>query len=241
MAGLDLDMDERGSVIAAANDMWSEHNDHVVEDGERKPVEIAKKETRAVGWLRVCVVVVLVCSAAAVALMTHHYISKSESDQFKSQFEDDAKKIFGAIGSSIDKTLSVYDNIAVSLVSHARYANQTWPYVVMPNFALRVAKLLPPSAAITVNVMPIVTPENRARYEAFTAANDYWVNEGMAVQETWEGFYGPVVYNGTFDNGIIHGDFDVIPANIRYETSNDVRHRVVLSTLFMQFSLLRFT
>jgi hypothetical protein len=193
-----------------SNEAWSERN-----DTEHPEVEIAGKESRTVWRRKLLVLVVLIGSAVAVAWTTHHYISKSEIEQFRNQFEDDANKIFGAIGTSLDKTLGAYDQIAVAFVSHARFANQTWPFVTLPNFALRMAKVLPPSAAITINLIPIVTPEDRLEWEAYTKANDYWVNEGMAVQETWERYYGPVAYNGTHSS-VVHGDFDYIPYNTTY-------------------------
>jgi hypothetical protein len=57
-----------------------------------------------------------------------------------------------------------------------------------------------------------VTAEERFRWEAYTLFNDDWVNENMAFQEQWEGFHGPVVYNGT-TNPVIHGDFGDLPYN----------------------------
>jgi hypothetical protein len=78
-----------------------------------------------------------------------------------------------------------------------------------------MSKLLPLSNAFTVTVLPIVTPENRAEWEAYSVANDGWVDESTAIQATWDGYYGPIVYGGE-KNREIHGDFDVIPANERY-------------------------
>jgi hypothetical protein len=106
------------------------------------------------------------------------------------------------------------DSVAVALVSHAIFANETWPFVTLPNHAVRMSKILPLSDAFMATFLPKVTPENREAWEKYSVENDWWVNEATAVQETWDAYSGPIVYNGT-KNEFIHGDFDVVPANER--------------------------
>lgn len=158
---------------------------------------------------------VLTASATAVATSIYLYISRSEQAQFQSQFRDEAHKIVEAFGSNLDKTLGLFDSVAVALVSTARLSNQSWPFVTIPDFAHRMSKLLPHTLAVNINVLPLVTPEERRAWEAYSVANDKWVNEGMKFQENWDRFHGPVVYNGT-RRGVIHGDFGDLPYNIRY-------------------------
>lgn len=78
-----------------------------------------------------------------------------------------------------------------------------------------MSKLLPFTDAINIAIVPVVTPENKAKWEAYSVANDYWVNENMRVQEDWGRYYGPIVYNGSH-NGVVHGDYGDIPDNVRY-------------------------
>jgi hypothetical protein len=37
----------------------------------------------------------------------------------------------------------------------------------------------------------------------------------MAIQETWDGYYGPVIYNGT-KYGVIHSDYGNLPYSVTY-------------------------
>jgi hypothetical protein len=116
---------------------------------------------------------------------------------------------------SLDQTFGAFDSVAVSMVSHAKFANMTWPFVSLPNFAVKMSKVLPLSDAFGLAVIPVVTPENREAWEEYSVMNDGWINESMAVQETWDGYSGPIVYS-SMKNEKIHDDFNEIPANVRY-------------------------
>jgi hypothetical protein len=110
--------------------------------------------------------------------------------------------------------LATLDSVSVTLVSHTRSSGQQWPFVVIPDFALRMSKVLPVSDAFVISVLPLVTPEIRDEWEAFSIQNDSWVDESIAFQETWSGYHGPVIYGGE-KKGVVHGDFDDIPRNSR--------------------------
>jgi hypothetical protein len=72
------------------------------------------------------------------------------------------------------------------LVSSARASNQTWPFVATPDFAVLASKARLQSDAIILSVTPVVTKENRRKWEAFSMENQGWVNESMRVQATDE-------------------------------------------------------
>jgi hypothetical protein len=179
---------------------------------EEEALEIAKSDTKALVMLKMAALVLLVCSALVVALTTYFYVSKSEQSSFENHFRDDAHKILRSIESTIDKTLGLFDGLAVTTVSHARATGMEWPFVTLPDFGVRLAKILPLSKAIAIYLIPVVTPAKRSKWEAYTLTNDDWVNETLGIQYTWKGYYGP-----TFDHwephGVIHGDFDDIPRN----------------------------
>jgi hypothetical protein len=182
---------------------------------ESSPVTIAKEETKNVVRLKLATLLVLVSAAIGIAAFTYSYLTHSELAAFRHQFADDSEKVFEAIGRSLDQALASFDNLAVSLVSSAHTTQQTWPFVTIADFPVRLSKVLPLSHAILISVFHVVTPKQRLRYEAYTASHDNWVNESMAVQEDWGGYHGTIEYNGE-QNPIIHGDFDNVPYNERY-------------------------
>jgi hypothetical protein len=180
-----------------------------------EPIAIANGATKTIFRIKFVALGVLVGSAAILASSVYSYLSRGELRQFRRQHKSDSLKVLEAIGSSIDKTLGLLDDLAISFLSVARVTNQSWPFVTMPDFAVRMTKILPLTDAIVVNVLPIVKGSERKEWEAYSLAHDDWVNEGMAVQEAWEGYYGPVVYDG-IPNGIVHSDFENLPYNKRY-------------------------
>jgi hypothetical protein len=183
------------------------------EDGDEH--RIGKRETVAVTRLRLVVVLVLVISTVAASFSIHSYLTRSETERFESQFHDDSHKILEATGSTLDKTLGLLDSIAVLYVSEADFTNQSWPFVTMPNFAVRMAKVLPLTDAIIINVLPYVKNELRAEWEAYTVSQHGWVEQSMKIQDHWEGYYGPIVYNSP-PNGVLHSDFADLPYNETY-------------------------
>jgi type II secretory pathway pseudopilin PulG len=143
------------------------------DDGEVLEEAIAQKETKVVGCLKIVVLLVLAISATIVATTVHSYLSRAEQAKYEAAFQDAGSKIFQAIGTSLDKSFGLLDSLAVLYVSYAKMSNQTWPFVTMPDFAIRLAKILPLTDAIAVNVLPVVTAENREKWEAYSVANDY--------------------------------------------------------------------
>jgi hypothetical protein len=175
---------------------------------------IAKQETQDVFRTKVVVLFVLVVAALSSAGSVFMYLENSEASECLKQFESDSTKIFDSIGINLDKTLGAMDSVAVSMVSAARITNQSWPYVTVPDFAVRVAKVLTFSDANVMSFAPVVTHEQREKWEEYSVEHDHWINESMAIQAKWDGYYGPMEYKNDHYH-VVHGDFGEIPRNIR--------------------------
>jgi hypothetical protein len=167
------------------------------EEEEEHQKQLAHQETKAVLCLRLAVVLVLVTSIIGVAVVVNWYTKDGEQTKFEDQFDHDAAKVLESVGSTLDKTMGALDSLAVTLMSDAHLLNQTWPFVTIPNFGVRGSKILPLSKAFYIQVEPLVTPENRKKWEEYALENQYWVDETMKIQESWKNYYGPVVYNWT--------------------------------------------
>ena len=176
---------------------------------------ISKKATKQVMHLKILVIAILIISASSLATCAYVFINKSETQQFESKFASDAHKVFEAIGSSIDKTLGLMDSVAVTMISTARDKGDIWPNVTLPDFGPRMAKLLPQTDAFIIAILPIVEPSQRKEWEAYSIQNDEWVNQSIAIQNTWDGYYGPILYDWE-THGTIHGDDGDVESNIRY-------------------------
>jgi hypothetical protein len=195
----------------------SEKKDNDATSGSEGDHPIAKRETVAVGRLKVIVALVLIVSTIAVATIVYKYLSLSEESRFREKFRDDGYKIFTSIGASLDKTFGMLDATSVMLVTHAKETNQTWPFVTMADFGIRVAKLLLLTDVILVTALPVVSPAERRKWEAYSVAHDYWVNDCVSVQKSWDWYRGPLEHHTTKTRAI-HDDGIVLPYNHRYNT-----------------------
>lgn len=181
---------------------------------------IAKDEDKAVIRLRLLLVLVLIGSTIGAAFATHHYVSGFETSSFEEQFQADASKVLSSIGASLDLTMAAVDTLAVTMVSYAHSSQSNWPFVTVPDFAVRAAKIRTLSHAIFLSVYPLVTLETRFEWENYTVGHDYWVNETLALQEKDESCTGPINFNWTQqeDLGVITDSFGPRPYNMSTST-----------------------
>jgi hypothetical protein len=186
--------------------------------GRQEEAVIASRETKVVLRFKFVVAAVLICTALGVALGVFYYVAGSENSQFEKKFRDDSVKIMDSIGGNVDRTLGIFDSIAVTWVSSARASGDEWPFVTIPNFGVRMSKFLAPSHSLAITILPIVTTDQREEWEEYSVTHDSWVNETIAVQDAWDQYYGPVVYDWK-PNRVIFDDNGDIPydESERYE------------------------
>jgi hypothetical protein len=173
---------------------------------------IAKAENNAVFRIRLMVIAVLVTCTVGVACVVYFQTSNTEKDQFGAEFLDDAAKVFEALGSTLDLSLGAVDGVIVSIVSFARYSNMTWPFVTVPDFATRMAKVRSLSNAIVLAQFAIVSEEERSDWEKYSMANAAWVDEALAIQKEDHTFFGKNVEE-YYTSGGIWGNFGPILNN----------------------------
>ena len=171
------------------------------------PAAIASEENKNVARLRLIVIIFLVVCTAGVAFGVHRYVSKAEEASFEENFEDDSDKVLEAIGSTLDQTLGSVDNYLAGLVSFARYTNSTWPFVTLPDYAVRLAKLRSLSKAVLVTQYHYVKGDERSDWESYSVANDAWVQQGIDNQRTDPTFQGTIV-ESFWTRGDIHDSAD---------------------------------
>jgi hypothetical protein len=182
----------RRSYAGSERSCSSHGTDLCEEDAEKEPA-LAKTETNTIRGLKLLVLLVLSISAIAVALTVYFYIRASETRDFEDQFEDDATKVLAAIGASLDSSLAAVDAFVVSIVSYAKATNQTWPFVTIPDYAVRAGKIRSLSNAVVIGTYPLVKTEDRKEWERYTAENNYWVEESIDIQERDSSFMGPII------------------------------------------------
>ena len=204
--------DNDGSVSGTSHQDTSTNN--TAEQQQQFLQDLGNQETRAVKGLRILLLIVLILSAMVAAFGIYFYISNVEETTFEKNFQSSAHKVLESIGESLERTLKAFDGFAISIVSHARATNQSWPFVTMPDFTIRSAKVLSSSEATYLTVAPLVTQQEREQWELYSMQNDHWVNGSIQLQENYDLFHGLNEYNwGRHPS--VYGDFGDIPRNIR--------------------------
>mmetsp|Transcript_18806 Transcript_18806/g.40484 ORF Transcript_18806/g.40484 Transcript_18806/m.40484 type:complete len:1140 (+) Transcript_18806:117-3536(+) len=143
---------------------------------------IAKTESRVVRIVRVLVLLLLLVVTAGVSYGVFYYVSNSETKSFEEDFQDSSTKVLDAVGSFLDHSLGAVDNFMVGIVTNAEETGSEWPFVTIPNFAIRATKLLSLSQASICGFYPKVSEEERSEWEEWALANDEWVDVSLKVQ-----------------------------------------------------------
>ena len=190
-----LDLRRRSSTIAANRDN-KEASQH-----------------RQIRTLKITILLFFLITAAGVGLAFFFYqkdIKLAETQRQQEQFEQDSANVLIAIGASLDATLGAADAFAVDMISHARTTNQSWPFVTMPNFAVKAKKLLSLTDATYLNTYPLVKGDQREAWENYTKNHNGWVEESIQIQNNDVNYHGPQIteeymkdYAGHYD--LIHG------------------------------------
>lgn len=79
----------------------------------------------------------------------------------------------------------------------AKVTGQTWPFVVVPDFAVRAEKIRSLANAVYVNTYHVVRREQRDEWQNFTAATgNTWINESIAAIENYKDVnYWEIIWN----------------------------------------------
>jgi hypothetical protein len=161
--------------------------------GDEESEQFAVKETKALFWIRLFLFSVVLVSAVGVAVAVYAYTSGAESDEFEELFDHEATKIFETVERNLDLSLGAIDSFIVGVLSYAHATNATWPYVTIPDYAVRVAKLRAFSKAFVVGQFHFVRGDQREVWEEYSFAHDSWVTEAMTFQKKDRNFHGKLM------------------------------------------------
>lgn len=167
---------------------------------------ITAQETKAVKKIKIAMICFLLACIGLAGWGVYTYTRNEEEDRFEDQFQEDAKKVLETLGRNLEHILESLDAFSVSMVSYSRAANQTWPFVVIPDFAVRAEKIRSLSNAVYITTYPFVEKGQRQEWETFTSLpeSNYWVNQSVALQEENPNNVWPIVWNYTTWD-VIHG------------------------------------
>jgi hypothetical protein len=152
--------------------------------------------TRVVSLVRLLVLAVLLTSMASTATIVYLYTSHEEMHHFQQAFTDDTNHLVEALSETLYTTMGAVDGYIVSLMSWRKSTNQSWPYVSVPDAAVRLSKLRSLSKGVFVQQAHFVQLHERIQWENYTATHNDWVDESLILQTTDPNYYG-MHYNTT--------------------------------------------
>uniref|UniRef100_A0A7S3LHI2 Histidine kinase n=1 Tax=Amphora coffeiformis TaxID=265554 RepID=A0A7S3LHI2_9STRA len=162
------------------------------------------QSAKAVVYLRFVLLAVLVGSTITCATLVYKYASDAEQTQFEDHFQSESAVVMDALLGSLFLSLGAFDSFVLDMMSYANSANATWPFVTIPNFGVRAAKIRSLSKAILLFQYIWVSAIDRPAWESFSLQNDGWVNEILELQQRDEHFHG-TGYPDYVPYGRIHG------------------------------------
>jgi len=151
--------------------------------GPYKDIVLAQRENRAVQTLRLIAFLVLLCIAVAVSLSVFFYCQHQEDDSFDLGFTEHAGKIIDAFQANSERRLSALQAFSQQFTSHVLATSETFPNVTLPDFELNAAYTLKLADVVALLVFPLVTTEQRKGWEAYSVNHQYWLSEGLALQD----------------------------------------------------------
>jgi hypothetical protein len=209
---IDVSMSESSVESTLHEAVAEEKEKHVPERPEQEhengQTTIVQRESKQLLVIRLFFLLLLIVFAVGVAVGAFFYVSGTEQDDFEYKFRSSSSKVLEAIGITLDQTLGSIDAFASGMVSIAKSTNQSWPFVTIPNFAVRAAKILDLSKGVVIISSMFVSHSNRELWQNYSLKNDWWVDETISVQEkALNRFYFGEITKEWEPYGVIHDDF----------------------------------
>ena len=115
----------------------------------------------------------------------------------------------GKIG-TLDRTLEAVDSFVVTTASYAEATNSSWPFVTIPNFAVRIAKIRTLAKAVYVGQLQYVSEDQRRAWQNYSMQHSSWVEQSIAIQKEDKTYRGKIIedYN---KSEIIYGNYGDVP------------------------------
>jgi hypothetical protein len=163
-------------------------------------------EVRKILAVRILFSILLILSTVGIACAVFFYVEATETREFENQSRSDADKLKESIGLALRSTLASADALAINYLAVQKAGNTSFPFVVLPSFAVQAAKLKIMARAYAIGVNYIVTDEQRSDWELFASTHGpSYVEEAWTLQAQDRAFQGsleqyPIIRDELFTN-----------------------------------------
>ena len=144
---------------------------------------LATKESKALVKLRFFLITILFWSTVGVGLWIYIYFSEEIETKFEEQYYEESTEIFRGVENAFVVAHGAIDSFVLALCT--QYS--AWPFVTVPRFSVRAEKLRNLTSAVVVTNYHYVRKDQRRDWEAYSANNDAWVEDGIRHQQQYLG------------------------------------------------------
>ena len=101
---------------------------------EEGRIMIANNEDRAIKYLRLILLLILVVVAAGCSYAVFWYTHSSEQENFERMYLDQASKLVDAFRSNANRRLRAVESFAIAISSNAESQGMQWPMVTIDDY-----------------------------------------------------------------------------------------------------------
>lgn len=97
---------------------------------------LTRKESKAVFWLRLVVLMILVLTAVAVSITVYEITRRGEASEFETQYQGAATKVIESFADIVYE-MGAISGLGVANSAHSVDHKSEWPFVTLSNFQQR--------------------------------------------------------------------------------------------------------
>jgi hypothetical protein len=141
---------------------------------------LGKRESRAIGWLRLLVLGLLVLFGFATSVSVYFLIRETEEDAYSNSVNHFTEVVIDRFNVGIERKLEALDTLSTSITSHALESNETFPFVTMPDFEYKGSNARISGDSILTLYLPYISADQRGAWE------DYAQQNGLEIYNAWK-------------------------------------------------------
>eukprot|EP00934_Nitzschia_sp_Nitz4_P008385 Nitzschia sp. Nitz4//scaffold169_size48518//44621//48512//NITZ4_007081-RA/size48518-processed-gene-0.84-mRNA-1//1//CDS//3329538415//8375//frame0 len=145
------------------------------------------RESKQLRQVRFVFTILLLLVAVGLAFGIFYLTRENEKSVFESTFEDRANKVIDSFHARVELKVGAMATFSSSITSYANFRNLTWPFVTVPDFAIKGATTRSLSHSVWTVILPFVAGEDKEAWEAYSTANQGWLDEDASLQITSDG------------------------------------------------------
>lgn len=160
----------------------SEKQSHV----ESEKLKLAAAENKAVGCLRVVVLLVLLIVAICMSVAVFVYTDRDEAEDFENGFSNAAARLIDSFHSSVERQLGAIGAMSITITAHALASNQTFPFVILNDFELQAAHTRVAAETVAVQWAPVLKDDDqRKQWELYAFQNRFHIDEAFLKDQKY--------------------------------------------------------